>query len=54
MADTIILLNPPSPPDGYANREGTAAYGAMSAGFLYPPHTLAVTAAACRQAGHER
>lgn len=48
---SIVLLNPPSPVDALANREGTASYGTLSQGFVYPPHTLAVIAAACRAAG---
>jgi hypothetical protein len=47
----VLLLNPPSPADAVANREGVAGFGTLSAGFAYPPHTLAVVAAACRQAG---
>lgn len=47
---SIILLNPPSPSDAFANREGTASFGALSSGFTYPPHTLATIAAACREA----
>ena len=50
---SIVLLNPPSPADALANREGTASYGTLSSGFLYPPHTLAVVAASCRAAGLE-
>lgn len=49
----LLLLNPPSPDGAVANREGVAGYGTLSAGFAYPPHTLAVVAAACRQAGLE-
>ncbi len=45
----LLLLNPPSPPDAVANREGTASFGALSSGFAYPPHTLAVIVAVCRQ-----
>ena len=47
----IILLNPPSPPGLTANREGAGGLGAWSAGdqgFIYPPHTLAATAALLR------
>ncbi len=50
----IILLNPPSPPGLTANREGAGGLGALSAGdegFIYPPHTLAVTAAVLRDHG---
>ncbi|HEY80539.1 MAG TPA: radical SAM protein [Caldilineae bacterium] len=47
----ILLLNPPSPTDLLPNREGTASFGAMSSGFLYPPHTLAVVLAVMREAG---
>jgi len=46
----ITLLNPPSPPDMLANREGTASFGALSSGFLYPPHTLVVILATLRAA----
>ena len=49
----LVLLNPPSGPEGIANREGTAGFGVLSAGFVYPPHTLATTLAACREAGSE-
>jgi anaerobic magnesium-protoporphyrin IX monomethyl ester cyclase len=48
----IVLVNPPSPPALTANREGAGGLGAWSAGgsgFLYPPHTLATTAAALRE-----
>lgn len=51
MPPTLLLLNPPSLADMLANREGTATYGTLSTGFLYPPHTLATTAAACRAQG---
>jgi len=47
----VLLLNPPSPADAVANREGVAGFGALSTGFAYPPQTLAVVVAACRQAG---
>ncbi len=47
----MLLLNPPSPPESVANREGTASFGAFSPGFAYPPHTLATIAAVCRQEG---
>lgn len=47
----VVLLNPPSPPDGMANREGTAGFGALAAGFAYPPQTLATLVAVCRQHG---
>ncbi len=46
----VLLLNPPSTTDLLPNREGTASFGAMSTGFLYPPHTLAVILAALREA----
>ncbi|MCP4164931.1 MAG: radical SAM protein [Chloroflexi bacterium] len=49
MPDTL-LLNPPSPADMLANREGTTSFGTLSDAFLYPPHTLAVLAATCQQA----
>ena len=49
----ILLLNPPSPPDVLANREGTASFGALSSGFLYPPHTLAVILATLSEAQHD-
>ncbi len=49
----VILLNPPSPLDMLANREGTASFGVLSPKFLYPPHTLAVVLAALREAGHD-
>ncbi len=49
----ITLVNPPSLPDALANREGTASFGALSTGFLYPPHTLAVILAALRAAQRE-
>jgi len=49
----IMLLNPPSPPEMLANREGTASFGALSSGFLYPPHTLAVILATLREAGQD-
>ncbi len=48
---SIVLLNPPSPADAFANREGTASFGALSGSFTYPPHTLATIAASCRNAG---
>lgn len=48
---TVTLINPPSPPDALANREGTASFGALSDGFLYPPHTLAVILAELRKDG---
>ena len=47
----IVLLNPPSPADAVANREGTAGFGTLSGGFAYPPHTLATVAASCHAAG---
>ncbi|MCX7851533.1 MAG: B12-binding domain-containing radical SAM protein [Caldilineales bacterium] len=47
----LVLLNPPSPPDSMANREGTAGFGALAAGFAYPPQTLATLVAVCRQQG---
>ncbi|HEY54550.1 MAG TPA: radical SAM protein [Caldilineae bacterium] len=48
----VLLLNPSSQSDVVANREGTAGWGAMSdLGFAYPPHTLSVLAAACREVG---
>lgn len=47
---TVTLINPPSPPGALANREGTASFGALSSGFLYPPHTLAVILAILREA----
>ncbi len=50
---SILLLNPPSSTDLLPNREGTASFGAMSSGFLYPPHTLAVVLAVLREAGLE-
>ncbi|MCO6451703.1 MAG: radical SAM protein [Caldilineales bacterium] len=46
----LLLLNPPSPADAIANREGTASFGIQSDAFAYPPHTLAVVVAACRRA----
>ena len=49
----MLLLNPPSPPEAVANREGTASFGGLSTGFAYPPHTLATIAAVCRQEGRE-
>ena len=49
----ITLLNPPSPPDALANREGTASFGALSDHFIYPPHTLAVILSTLRDAGME-
>lgn len=45
----ILLLNPPSHPLLVANREGTAGFGALSQGFAYPPHTLAILLAGLRQ-----
>ena len=48
---SVVLINPPSPVEALANREGTAGFGALSGGFTYPPHTLATVAAACREAG---
>ncbi len=51
----IALLNPPSLPGNTANREGAAGMGAVrdaAGGFVYPPQTLATTAAALREAGH--
>ena len=50
---SILLLNPPATSDLLPNREGTASFGAMSSGFLYPPHTLAVVLAVMREAGLE-
>ncbi len=50
--DPILLLNPPGlDPNHRPNREGTASFGGMSPGFLYPPHTLAVILAGLREAG---
>lgn len=51
MLPTLLLVNPPSRGENLANREGTAGYGTLSTGFLYPPHTLATIAAACREKG---
>lgn len=54
MAPSVFLLNPPSLPGTTANREGAAGMGAQTdatGGFLYPPHLLATTAAALRDAG---
>ncbi|NOZ04873.1 MAG: radical SAM protein [Chloroflexi bacterium] len=51
----LLLLNPPGTPGTTANREGAAGMGAVRrepSGFFYPPQTLAVTAAAVRDAGH--
>ncbi len=45
----ITLLNPPALSEFLPNREGTASFGALSTGFLYPPHTLAVVLATLRQ-----
>ncbi len=53
LRSMLLLLNPPSPADSTANREGVAGYGSLSSGFAYPPHTLAVALAVCRQAGLE-
>lgn len=53
MTSSLVLLNPPSPADAFANREGTASFGAVSAKFTYPPHTLATVASVCRQAGQD-
>ena len=50
----ILLVNPPSPAGLTANREGAGGLGAWSpgyAGFIYPPQTLATTAAVLRLAG---
>jgi anaerobic magnesium-protoporphyrin IX monomethyl ester cyclase len=50
----VLLINPPSPPGQAANREGAGGFGAWSAGddgFVYPPQTLAYTAAVLRTRG---
>lgn len=47
----VLLLNPPFPADGMANREGTAGFGAVAAAFAYPPQTLATIVAVCRRQG---
>lgn len=47
----VILINPPSPPDQAANREGTAGMGVVGArsnDFVYPPQTIATVAAVLR------
>lgn len=52
---TIALLNPPPLPSTTANREGAAGMGAVRdspGGFVYPPQTLATTAAVLREAAH--
>ncbi|NOZ51247.1 MAG: radical SAM protein [Chloroflexi bacterium] len=51
MPPTLLLLNAPSAAATLPNREGTATFGTLSTGFLYPPHTLATTAASCRDRG---
>ena len=51
---SLYLVNPPSPPEGVANREGASGLGALdrrSNPFLYPPHLLATLAAAAQGAG---
>ncbi len=51
---SVLLINPPSPPGQAANREGAGGFGAWSAGedgFIYPPQTLAYTAAVLRSRG---
>ncbi len=51
----VILINPPSPPDQAANREGTAGMGVIGAqatDFVYPPQTIATVAAVLRTNGY--
>lgn len=51
---SLYLVNPPSPPDAIANREGASGLGALDRRanpFLYPPHLLATLAAAAQGAG---
>ena len=50
---TILLLNAPAASTQLPNREATASFGAMSEGFIYPPHTLAVILAVLREQGLE-
>ncbi len=52
----VILVNPPSPPDQTANREGAAGMGVVGAqanDFLYPPQTIATVAAVLRANDYE-
>ncbi len=52
----VILINPPSPSDHAANREGTAGMGVVGAqanDFVYPPQTLATVAAVLRANDYE-
>lgn len=52
----VNLINPPSAPGTTANREGAAGMGVVyphPGAFLYPPHTLATTAASLRDAGYK-
>ena len=52
---TVVLVNPPSAPGTTANREGSGGLGAVTpgtGGFVYPPQTLAYTAASLREAGY--
>lgn len=51
---SITLINPPGPSGMTVNREGAGGLGSWSEGnsaFLYPPHSLAHTAAVMRRAG---
>lgn len=51
---SVLLINPPSPSGQTANREGAGGFGAWSAGeegFVYPPQTLAYSAAVLRSRG---
>lgn len=53
VSRSVLLVNPPSPPGLRANREGAGGLGAWSSGdqgFIYPPQTLAATAAVLRAA----
>lgn len=52
----VILINPPSPANQVANREGTAGMGVVGAqgtDFVYPPQTMATVAAVLRDQGYE-
>jgi anaerobic magnesium-protoporphyrin IX monomethyl ester cyclase len=54
MTRSVFLLNPPSLPGSFANREGSAGMGVLGDAanpFVYPPHLLATAAAVLRAAG---
>jgi radical SAM superfamily enzyme YgiQ (UPF0313 family) len=55
-AHSVNLVNPPSAPGTTANREGAGGLGVVypsPRAFLYPPHTLAVSAASLRAARYQ-